>query len=73
MNRIIENVERILESLGDKIKTDKQLLLIYWKDIDGVKMNKEVISTNDFLQKTTNPCDIINAKYMLEQMKENEK
>jgi len=66
MNKTIENVEGLIRVFGDKIKTDNHLLLLYWLHVDEVEMDKETISTKDFLQNATNPADIINAKIMLD-------
>ena len=67
-NKIINNVEYILEQYGKHIKNDKQLILLYWQKIDNVEMDKETISTKDFMNKATNSVDIVNAKCMLELM-----
>jgi hypothetical protein len=64
-NKIINNVEYILEQYGKHIKNDRQLILLYWQKIDNVEMDKETISTKDFMSRASNPVDIVNAKVML--------
>lgn len=64
---MINQVKYILNTYGNKIKLDKHLILIYWQ-LEGVEMNKETISTPDFLNKASNPEQIINARRMLECM-----
>ncbi|PHA03046.1 hypothetical protein COE51_01505 [Bacillus pseudomycoides] len=65
---IVSNVESLLNKLGDL--TDKQLLLVFWQQIDNVKMDKEAISTKDFLQLATNPSVILDARKLVEIMRE---
>lgn len=64
---VIENVRQIYIDYGkDKINTDKKLLLIYWRDYDGVEVTKEGFNTGSWLQKATDPVVIINGKQLLE-------
>ncbi len=61
-----ENVRYLLDNYGEHIKSDRHLILLYWQLIDNVEMDKETISTVDFLnKKATNPTYIIDAKEML--------
>ncbi|MEM4994805.1 hypothetical protein WKH56_19785 [Priestia sp. SB1] len=66
MNQIVKNVEYIIEKYGDKISSDKHLLLSYWKLVDKVEMNKENFNTASFIQKASSPEAILNAKRLLE-------
>ncbi len=70
-NKIISNVEYIIKHFGDRIKSDMHLILVYWQRIDQVNMDKKSISTEDFLNKATNPTDIVSAKVMLECVNDN--
>ena len=65
-NNVLDNVKYILDKYSKHIRTDKQLLLLYWQQIDGVEMDKQAISTPDFLHKATNANDILSAKLMLD-------
>lgn len=71
MNQIINNVEFLLTRLGDL--SDFQLLLVYWQQFDDVKMDKENISTKDFLHGATDTIAILDAKRLIKIMKEEEK
>lgn len=64
---ILHNIELLLDKLGEL--SDKKLLLVYWQQIDNVKMDKEVISTKDFLSKATDAELILNSRKMLDIMK----
>lgn len=66
MNSIMSNVRHIYSEYKNYIKNDRQLLLLYWQQIDGVEMDKTSISTADFLNKATRESDILSAKIMLE-------
>lgn len=68
---LISNVKYILEEYGEHIKNDKQLVLLFWQQIDGVEMDKESISTVDFLT-ATSESDIIATKNLLDVMKGSE-
>lgn len=65
----VTNVRHLMEAYGSHIKTDKQLLLMYWQRVDRVELSKETISTTDFINKATCPSDILSAKVMLECMR----
>ncbi len=69
MHPIIENIEKIYAKYGKNIKNNRHLILAYFKEIDGVRWDSSHISTQDFLNKTTDISDILNAKMMLEVMK----
>lgn len=62
---IISGVEYLLDTYGAQIKTDQQLLLAYWQQIDKVEMDKASISTTSFLEKATCPTKILDAKLMI--------
>ncbi|MCM3109881.1 hypothetical protein [Lederbergia lenta] len=65
-NKILKQVKYILDTYNNKVKSDKHLILLHWQLFDGVDMNKQIISTPDFLSKATDPELIISAKHMLE-------
>jgi len=50
MNQVITNIEYLYEQFGERIKTNRHLLLIYWGQIDGVRMNGKGMSVSDFLK-----------------------
>lgn len=66
----MENVEYVTNKHGKHIDSEKKLILLYWKIFDQVEMDKQSISTTDFLRKSTPSQDIINALIMLESIKE---
>lgn len=70
-NTLMNNVIYIMDSYAEHIKNDKQLVLLYWQFIDGVEMDKEIISTVDFLKKSTRESDIISTKLMIEAVRNN--
>lgn len=63
-DNIIDNIKQLYRQYGEVINNDKKLLLLYWKQIDGVKIDKQYISTQDFINKATNPGDILSGKSM---------
>lgn len=63
---LTEGVKHMLEKYGDYIKSDKHLVLLYWQQIDGVEMDKQSISTTDFLNMATSESDIIATKSLLD-------
>lgn len=69
MNQIINNVEKLLDTYGDKLKTDHHLLLTYWSMVDGIDMTDKRMSTLSFIEKATDARHILDAKQMLECMK----
>jgi hypothetical protein len=70
---IMGNIAHLYHTYGKKnISTDKRLLLLYWRDIDEVEMDKEHFSTADWLMKSTDPIVIIHGKMMLESIWESD-
>lgn len=65
-NIVVNNVRQLLSHYGNKVNTDKKLLLVYWQQIDGVEMDKKSVSTSDFIKLATSPETILGAKLMLE-------
>ncbi|MBM7598221.1 hypothetical protein JOC34_000578 [Virgibacillus halotolerans] len=55
-----------MDKMGDKVKSDKHLLVLYYKFVDKIDIDKDNMSTKQFLSDATSPIDIINAKYMYE-------
>lgn len=72
MSQILNNVIKLYEKYGDKIKSDAHLVLLYMKDIDGVEVDKDKINTSDFITKATSPMRIIQAKNAYEILKAEE-
>lgn len=71
MNQIIKNVSHLLEKYKDKLNTDSKLTLMYWRTYDSCRWDSTYISTKDFLDNDLTPVeDILNAKYILELLKE---
>ncbi len=68
MNQVINNIEYLYEQFGERIKTNRHLLLMYWNQIDGVRSNDNVMSVSDFLENDniTDPRHIIEGKVMLD-------
>lgn len=69
MNQIINNVEKLLDTYGNKISTDNKLLLTYWMIYDQIDMTDKKMNTLEFLDKATNARYILDAKQMIECMK----
>lgn len=67
-NNVLHNVKYILDNYGEHIKNDKQLILMFWKVIDKVEMDKESISTVDFIKHSTDVTEILSSKILLEIM-----
>lgn len=71
--QVIENIRHLYNTYGrQNITNDKKLLLLYWRDIDGVEMNKQHFMTSDWLKKSTDPVVIINGKMLLQSIYEAE-
>jgi len=68
MNEIVTNIEYLYKQFGERIKTNRHLLLIYWGQIDRVRMNGKGMSVSDFLENDniTDPRHIIEGKVMLD-------
>lgn len=64
-NKILKNVEWLLEKYKDAIDNEKKLILLYWKHIDKINVTKDSIPTQEFLSKTTNPQVIGDAFALL--------
>lgn len=68
-NRIIANVEKLIDTYGRRLKTDNHLLLTYWMVYDKIDMADKRMSTIDFLDKATDSRWILDAKQMIECMR----
>lgn len=68
-NIIIDNIKQLYSQYGEVVNDDKKLLLLYWQQIDKVKMDKQYIATQDFIDKATHPRDILNCKIMFDILK----
>ncbi len=68
MNQVIDNIEQLIAEHGERIKTNRHLLLLYWKIYDNVKLDGSVMSVSDFLENDniTDPRHIIEGKMMLD-------
>lgn len=74
LNQILDNIRELYSTYGKQnITTDKRLLLLYWRDIDGVEMDKEHFSTSDWLNKATDPITILNGKMLIQAIYESER
>lgn len=62
MHNMIDNVGQLYAKYGNRITTDKQLLLTYWKVFDNVRMDKSNMSVEDFIENATSPKAILSAK-----------
>lgn len=69
-NKVLSNVEYIINKYGSKLESDNHLLVLYWKMFDKIEVTKSTIDTQQFILKSTNSSDILNAKLLLEAMKE---
>jgi hypothetical protein len=54
-NKVLENVEWLLEKYNNVIDNEKKLVLLYWKHIDKLNVTKDSIPTQEFLNRATNP------------------
>lgn len=61
---IRENVEIILAVDEDSRGNDKRLIMLYWKDIDGVDFSK---FESDFIEKATMPESIRRARQLIQE------
>jgi len=68
MNEIINKIEKLYEDYGGHIKTNRHLLLLYWKIFDNVRLDGSKMSVSDFLENDniTDPRHIIEGKVMLD-------
>jgi ribosomal protein S19E (S16A) len=64
-NKILENVEWLLDKYKNVIKEDNHLVLLYWKHFDKMNVTKETIPTQEFLR-ATNAHTIIDAYYLIQ-------
>jgi hypothetical protein len=64
-NKILENVEWLLEKYNNVIDNEKKLILLYWKYIDKLNVTKDSIPTQEFLSRATNPQVISDAYYLI--------
>lgn len=70
MNPILNNIINLHEKYSDKIKSDRHLLLLYWRDVDGVCITKDSIPTSEFLTKATFPTKIMQVNQLYKILKE---
>lgn len=64
-NKVLENVEWLLEKYNNVIDNEKKLILLYWKYIDKINVMKDTIPTQEFLGRATNPQVIGDAYYLI--------
>lgn len=64
-NKVLENVEWLLEKYNNVIDNEKKLILLYWKYIDKINVMKDTIPTQEFLSRATNPQVIGDAYYLI--------
>lgn len=70
MNQIIDNVDKLITKYGeDRLNSNAKLLLAYLKEYEGLKFDKNYISTQDFLRMDVGLFQaVIDAKYLLKSM-----
>jgi hypothetical protein len=74
MQQVLDNIKQLYNTYGRQhISSDKRLLLLYWRDIDGVDVTKEHFSTKQWMDLSTDPIVIINGKMLLQSIYESEK
>ena len=61
MSQVLTNVRKLYETYGERIKSDQHLILLYWKEVDGLNITKESVPTQEILR-ATSPIRIIQAK-----------
>jgi hypothetical protein len=65
-NKVLENVEWLLEKYNNVIDNEKKLVLLYWKHIDKLNVTKDSIPTQEFLNnRTTSPQVIADAYWLI--------
>jgi hypothetical protein len=65
-NKVLENVEWLLEKYNNVIDNEKKLVLLYWKHIDKLNVTKDSIPTQEFLSnRTTSPQVIADAYWLI--------
>lgn len=63
-NKVLKNVEWLLQKYNNVIDNEKKLVLLYWKHFDKMNVTKDTIPTQEFL-KATNSHTIIDAYYLI--------
>lgn len=65
-NKVLENVEWLLDKYKNVVDSEKKLMLLYWKHFDKINVTKDSISTQEFLSnRTTSPQIIADAYYLI--------
>jgi hypothetical protein len=64
-NKVLENVEWLLEKYNNVIDDEKKLILLYWKHIDKLNVTKDSIPTQEFLSSSTSPQVIADAYWLI--------
>ena len=74
LNEMMDNVKLLYSKYGKQVlNTDRKLVMMYWKDFNSVQMDKDNISTQDFLNLAEDYISIINAKMMIQAIYESER
>ncbi|MCA1021512.1 hypothetical protein [Halobacillus litoralis] len=61
-----------MDRMGSKVRSDKHIVLLYYKFVDKIDVDKNTMDTKQFLNDATCPVEIINAKHMYEIIKQTE-
>jgi hypothetical protein len=64
-NKVLENVELLLDKYKNVIDNEKKLVLLYWKHIDKLNVTKDSIPTQEFLNRATSPQVIGDAYWLI--------
>lgn len=61
MDQIVSNIKQLYDTYGNKIKSEKHLILVYMQKIDGCRVDKENLNTVDFINSPTDISDILSG------------
>jgi len=64
-NKVLENVEWLLDKYKNVTDDEKKLVLLYWKHFDKINVTKDSIPTNEWLNKSTSGQIIADAYWLI--------
>ena len=64
-NKVLENVEWLLEKYKNVIDNEKKLVLLYWKHFDKINVTKDSIPTQEWLNKSTSGQIIADVYWLI--------
>jgi hypothetical protein len=64
-NKVLENVEWLLDKYKNVTDDEKKLVLLYWKHFDKINVTKDSIPTNEYLNKATSRQIIADAYWLI--------